>query len=55
MLTNGIVLAMSGRDILRSLGIYYTPFTNNVNVTKGFITLWTMKSSQGLVKSLIGC
>ena len=34
MLTNGIILAISGQDILRRLGIQFTPSTSSVCGTK---------------------
>ena len=34
MLTNCIILAISWRDTLRSLGILFRPFTNSVHATK---------------------
>ena len=33
VLTNGIVLAISGCDTLRPLGIYFRPFANSVRDT----------------------
>ena len=34
MLTNGTILALSMRDTLRSLGMWFRPFANSVHDTK---------------------
>ena len=34
MLTNGMILAISGIDILQPLGIYFRPFANSAHDTK---------------------
>ena len=34
MVTNGIILTISGRDTLKPLGIWFRPFTNNVHYSK---------------------
>ena len=34
MLTNNIILAISGRATLRSLGVWFRPFANNVRDPK---------------------
>ena len=50
MLTNGIILAISGCDTLRPLGIEIRPFTHSVCDTKDHFT-WDPKSRVSLMST----